>query len=98
MEYHLSENIFPRDNKRKTKSERNEEPVISDLRSQDSDFTNEENHCSDEAKFPLQVGRIMVEDQVRLMCIVSSVLCWPRGLGDMSPRALCLIGFFAPLS
>lgn len=59
MEYVLSENneqIFPHDNKEKTESEKHEEPVISDLRSQDSDFTNEENHCSDEAKLPLQVS------------------------------------------
>lgn len=62
MEYILSENnekIFPHDNKEKKESKKHEEPVMSDLPSQDSDFTNDENHWSDETKLLLQVSLLV---------------------------------------
>lgn len=94
MEYVLSENdekIFPHDNKENTESKRNEEPVMSDLPSQDSDFTNEENHCSDEAKLLLQVS--LKSSQTVLYSQLSAM---PREMGDMPPCALCPIGFWRP--
>lgn len=94
MEYVLSENnekIFPDDNKEKTEREKHEEPVTSDLPSQDSDFTNEENHCSDEAKLLLQVS--LKSGQTVLYSQLSAM---PREMGDTPPCALCPIGFWHP--
>lgn len=94
MEYVLSENnekIFPHDIKEKTESKKHEEPVMSDLPSQDSDFTNEENHCSDETKLLLQVS--LKSGQTVLYSQLSAM---PREMGDMPPCALCPIGFWRP--
>lgn len=95
MEYVLSENdekIFPHDNKEKTESEKHEEPVMSDLPSQGSDFTNEENHCSDEAKLLLQVS--LKSGQTVLYSQLSAM---PREMGDMPPAPFAQLVFGAPV-
>lgn len=88
MEYVLSENnekIFPDDNKEKTESEKHEEPVISDLPSQDSDFTND--HCSDEAKLLLQVS--LKSGQTVLYSRLSAM---PREICPPAPFAQLVFG------